>query len=48
MNPMNDGGNGGIVLSHFPLCREQFDHASKDFLSQLGELYSLYNFSGSA
>ena len=38
MNPMNDGGNGGNVLSRFPLCREQFDHASKDFLSQLGEL----------
>ena len=38
MNPMNDGGNGGNLLSRFPLCREQFDHASKDFLSQLGEL----------
>ena len=38
MNPMNDGGNGGNMLSHIPLCREQFDHASKDFLSQLGEL----------
>ena len=39
MNPMNDGGgNGGNVLSHIPLCREQFDNASKDFLSQLGEL----------
>ena len=33
MNPMNDGSNGGNVL-----LREQFDHASKDFLSQLGEL----------
>ena len=38
MNPMNDGGNGGNVLLHIPLCREQFDPASKDFLSQLGEL----------
>ena len=37
-NPMNDGGNGGNVLSCIPLFREQFDHASKDFLSQLGEL----------
>ena len=37
MNPMNDG-NGGNVLSRIPLCREQFDHASKDVLSQLGEL----------
>ena len=37
MNLMNDG-DGGNVLSHIPLCREQFDHASKDFLSQLGEL----------
>ena len=35
-NPMNDGGNGGNVLSHIPLFREQFDHASEDFLSQLG------------
>ena len=31
MNPMNDGGNGGNMLSCFPLCREQFDHVSKDF-----------------
>ena len=31
MNPMNDDGNGGNVLLHFPLCREQFDHGSKDF-----------------
>ena len=38
MNPMNDGGNGGNVLSRIPLCREQFDHASKDFLFELGEL----------
>ena len=39
MNPMNDGGgNGGNVLPRIPLCREQFDHAAKDFLSQLGEL----------
>ena len=38
MNPMDDGGNGGNVLSCFPLCREQFDHVSKDFLSQFGEL----------
>ena len=30
MNPMNDG-DGGNVLSRIPLCREQFDHASKDF-----------------
>ena len=30
MNPMN-GGNGRNVLLCFPLCREQFDHASKDF-----------------
>ena len=37
-NPMNDAGNGGNVLSHIPLFREQFDHVSKDFLSQLGEL----------
>ena len=28
----------GNILSCIPLCREQFDHASKDFLSQLGEL----------
>ena len=35
---MNDGGNGGNVLSRIPLFREQSDHASKDFLSQLGEL----------
>ena len=35
---MNDAGNGGNVLSRIPLFREQFDHVSKDFLSQLGEL----------
>ena len=29
-NPMNDGSNGGNVLSRIPLFREQFDHASKD------------------
>ena len=38
MSPMNDGGNRGNLLSCIPLCREQFDHASKDFVSQLGEL----------
>ena len=37
MNPMNDG-NGGNMLSCIPLFREQFDHASKDFLSQLSEM----------
>ena len=30
-NPMNDAGNRGNMLSHIPLFREQFDHASKDF-----------------
>ena len=33
-SPMNDGGNGGNVLSRIPLFREQFDHVSKDFLSR--------------
>ena len=32
-NPVNDGGNGGNMLSRIPLFTEQFDHASKDFLS---------------
>ena len=42
-NPMNDGG--GILHTHL-LWREQFDHASKDFLSHLGDLSHDYMLHG--
>ena len=42
-NPMNDGGG---ILHTQPMWREQFDHASKDFLSHLGDLSHDYMLHG--
>ena len=42
-NPMNDGGG---ILHMQPMWREQFDHASKDFLSHLGDLSHDYMLHG--
>ena len=42
-NPMNDGGG---ILHMQPMWREQFDHASNDFLSHLGDLSHEYMLHG--
>ena len=42
-NPMNDGGG---ILHMQPMWREEFDHASKDFLSHLGDLSHDYTLHG--